>query len=219
VARTTALYKRTTADRVKEMLLQVSTANLSDGHHRAPCLEGIRPIMPGLKLVGRAVTVRTASGDWSKPVQAIDVAKPGEVIVIDAGGRPPAVWGELATHSCHQKQVAGVVIDGAIRDTTEILRLKFPAFARHITSHAGDPDGVGMINVPINVGGLRVEPGDWIAGDDDGVMAIPQARAVEMTNYAMDCLERENRVRGEIDRDGKTLGQVLNLSRWDRQSR
>jgi 3-hexulose-6-phosphate synthase / 6-phospho-3-hexuloisomerase len=216
VARATALYKRTTADRVKEILLQVSTANISDGNHRIPCMEGIRPIGPGLKVAGQAVTVRTVPGDWSKPVQAIDAAKPGELIVIDAGGQAPAVWGELATHSCKQRQVAGVVIDGAIRDTSDIRAMKFPAFSRIITSHAGDPDGIGKINIPIKVGGVRVEPGDWIVGDDDGVIVLPQARVAEMANYAMDCLERENRLREEIDRDGATLGQTLNLSKWDR---
>ena len=182
------LYKRTSGADIREIFEKVSTPNLSDGAHHMPCIQGIRPIAQGMKLVGTAVTVRSYPGDWSKPVQAIDAAGPGDVIVIDTGGLGPAVWGELATNSAVQKNLAGVVIDGAIRDTPEIRALNFPAFARLIMSNAGDPKGFGEINVPISLGGVRVAPGDWIVGDDDGIMAIPKSRAAEMANYAMDCL-------------------------------
>ena len=211
------LYKRTTAENVREIFEKVSTANISDGSHRLPCVEGIRPVRPGLKLVGPAVTVRTYPGDWSKPVQAIDAAEQGDVIVVDVGGCGPAIWGELATHSCIQKQIAGVVVDGAVRDTAEIRALKFPAFSRLVLSHAGEPKGLGEINIPIAIGGVRVAPGDWIVGDDDGVMVIPKSRAVEMANYAMDCLEKENRIREEIQSGKTTLGQVVDLLRWDKK--
>lgn len=210
------LYKRSAADNVRQIFEKVSTANLSDGAHRRPCIEGIRPVAPGLKLVGTAVTVRTYPGDWSKPIQAIDIAEPGQVIVVDAGGCGPAIWGELATHSCLQRKVAGVVVDGAVRDTSEIRALGFPAFARLILSHAGEPRGLGEINVPIAVGGVPVSPGDWIVGDDDGVMVVPKSRTVEMANYAMDCLEKENRIRKEIQSGKTTLGQVADLLRWEK---
>ena len=214
----TQLYKRTTADRVKEIFMQVSTANISDGSHRRPCCEGIRPLRPGYKLAGRAVTVRTYPGDWSKPVQAIDMAQPGDVLVVDVGGVGPAIWGELATHSALQRRIAGIVVDGAIRDTCDIRNMEFPAFSRLVMSHAGEPKGLGEINVPVTVGGQLVEPGDWVVGDDDGVMIVPQARAAEMANYAMDCLERENRIRQEIDGGETTLGKVADLLRWDKKS-
>lgn len=213
----TNLYKRSSADQVREIFLKASTANLSDGNHRIPCAEGIRTLVPGLKLVGRAVTVRTYPGDWAKPVQAIDVAGPGEVIVIDVGGLGPAVWGELATHSCVQRKIAGVVVDGAVRDTAEIRAMKFPTFSRLIQSNAGEPKGLGEINVPIAIGGVAVEPGDWVVADDDGVMIVPQGRAVEMANYAMDWLEKENRIREEIDSGETTLGKVVDLLRWEKR--
>ena len=212
------LYKRSSADKLGEILAKVSTANISDAAHRMPCMEGIRPIAPGLKMFGRAVTVRTYPGDWSKPVQAIDMAEPGDVLVIDAAGRGPAIWGELATHSAIQRKLAGVVIDGAIRDTTEILALRFPGFARLVLANAGEPKGFGEINVPIVAGGVRVEPGDWVVGDDDGVMVLPRARAVEIANYAMDCLERENRIRKEIESGQTTLGKVAELLRWEKKT-
>jgi 3-hexulose-6-phosphate synthase/6-phospho-3-hexuloisomerase len=214
----TDLFKRSSPERLRETLLKLSTANLSDGAHRCPCMEGIRPVMAGLKMVGAAVTVRTFPGDWSKPVQAIDRAAPGDVIVVDAGGRGPAVWGELATHSALQRKAAGIVIDGGIRDTAVIRALGFPAFARLVLSNAGEPKGFGEINVPVTVGGIRVEPGDWIVGDDDGVVALPKGRAVEMANYGMDCLEAENRIRQEIEGGRTTLGQVNDLLRWDKRT-
>jgi 3-hexulose-6-phosphate synthase / 6-phospho-3-hexuloisomerase len=110
------------------------------------------------------------------------------------------------------------VIDGGIRDTAEIRALGFPAFARLVLSNAGEPKGLGEINVPVTVGGLRVEPGDWIVGDDDGVVVLPKARAVEMSNYGMDRLEAENRIRQEIEGGRTTLGQVNDLLRWDKRT-
>ncbi len=212
----TTLYRRAGLDRVREVLLGVSSANVSDGGHRLPPLEGIRSVAPGLKLVGPAFTVRTYPGDWAKPVEAIDEAAPGDVIVIDAGGAPPALWGELATQSAVGKGLAGVVIEGAIRDTAEIRGLKFPAFARHISPQAGEPKGLGEIGVPIRVAGQRVEAGDWLLGDDDGVVVLPGNRVVELANRAMDCLERENRIRQEILEGKTTLAQVMELLRWEK---
>jgi len=212
----TTLFKRATGDDIREILLAVSTPNISDGFHRLPCLPGIVPVVAGAKAVGPAYTVRTAPGDWAKPVEAIDHAPEGSVLVIDAGGSPPAIWGELATHSSIQRGLAGVVIEGAIRDTVEIKRLGYPAFSRHIVSHAGEPKGFGEEDVPVMIAGVRVFPGDWIVGDDDGVMVLLAAKAAEMANRAMDCLEKENRVRKEIDA-GSTLNQVVELYRWEKQ--
>jgi len=167
-------------------------------------------------MIGQAVTVRTYPGDWAKPVQAIDVAQPGEIVVIDAGGAGPALWGELATHSAVQRKLGGVVIDGALRDSPEIMAMKFPAFSRLVMPNAGEPKGFGEIGVPIKVGNLRVEPGDWLLGDDDGVVLLPKAIAVEYANRSMDVLERENRIREEI-KEGSTLSKVTELLRWEKK--
>jgi len=197
--------------------LKVSTANLSDALHRGLPLKGLIPIINNKKMVGQAVTVRTYPGDWAKPVEAIDVAKKGDVIVIDAGGVPPAVWGELATNSANQKKLAGVVINGAVRDVREIRKLSFPVFAKLITPQAGEPKGFGEINVPIVIEGIRIFAGDWIVGDDDGVIVIPQKNITEITNRAMDVLEKENRIRGEILKNKTTLGNVTELLKWEKK--
>jgi 3-hexulose-6-phosphate synthase/6-phospho-3-hexuloisomerase len=192
VAIETALYKRAGVDSIRSVLERVSTANISDAWHRHPSLHGIRPLLPGAHMCGPAVTVRTYPGDWAKPVEAIDLCKPGDVLVIDAFNSYPA-----------------------IRDTPEIARLRFPAFSSLVSANAGEPKGFGEINVPLHIAGQTVEPGDWIVGDDDGVMVLPRARAVELANRAMDVLERENRLRGEIE-GGKTLSQVAYLQKWEK---
>ena len=213
----TALYKRAATDEeIRKVFELASTANISDGNHRSPCVDGIRPLVPGVRMVGRAVTVRTCPGDWAKPVEAIDVAEPGSVIVVEAGGVPPAIWGELATNSAIQKGLAGVVIDGAVRDSADIRALGFPVFTKHVASHAGEPKGLGEIGVPIRISGRRVCPGDWIVGDDDGVLIVPKDRAVEIANRGQDCLEKENRIRSEITDGKSTLAQVANLLRWEK---
>ncbi|NLE22058.1 MAG: bifunctional hexulose-6-phosphate synthase/ribonuclease regulator [Actinobacteria bacterium] len=212
----TTLYKRVGADDIRAALEKVSTANLSDAWHRQPSLPGIRPLLPGAHMCGPAVTVRTYAGDWAKPVKAIDVCRPGDVLVVDACDATPAMWGELATHSAMVKGLAGLVVWGAIRDTPEIARLRFPAFSSKVCANAGEPKGLGEINVPVTIAGQTVRPGDWIVGDDDGVMVLPREQAVELANRAMDVLEKENRLRGEIDA-GKTLAEVAYLQKWEKR--
>ncbi len=216
VAEHTELFRRGGEADLRELLARPSVPNVSDGYHHMPPIPDLIPIVAGQKLVGRAVTVRTYPGDWAKPVEAIDQAGEGDVIVIDAGGVPPAIWGELATHSAVQKKLAGVIIWGAIRDTPEIRALGFPAFARHVTARAGEPKGFGEIGVPIEIGGQSIEPGDWIVGDDDGVIRLPRRHAVEIANRAMDRMEMENRVRKEI-KAGSTLAQVADLYKWEKR--
>jgi 3-hexulose-6-phosphate synthase / 6-phospho-3-hexuloisomerase len=212
----TTLFQRVGAADIGQALSQVSAANLSDALHRGGVLPGIRPLVRGLKVMGRALTVRTYPGDWAKPVQAIDQAEPGEVIVVDVGGVGPAVWGELATHSAIQRRVGGVVIHGALRDAGDIAALRFPAFSSLVMPNAGEPKGFGEIGVPIRIAQMTIETGDWVLGDDDGVVILPQKLAVEYANRAMDVLERENRIREEI-KGGRTLAAVTELLRWEKK--
>ena len=212
----TELFKRVSEKDIEKVLRLVSTANISDAMHRSGDLKDLKAITPGVKICGKAITVRTYPGDWAKTVEAIDIAEPGQVIVIDTGGVGPAVWGELATHGAIQKRIAGVVIDGAIRDVQEIRKLKFPAFSKLITPTAGEPKGFGEIGVPVNISGTKVFSGDYVVGDDDGVIVIPAQKALEIANRAMNVLEMENRVRKEID-EGSTLAKVIELLKWEKK--
>ena len=206
------LYKRFIEPR--EVYKRVSTANISDAMHRAGVMEGIR-LFSGAGFMGPAVTVKTYPGDWAKPIEAIDEAGEGDVIVVDAGGTGKAVWGELASESCVRKKIAAVVVDGAVRDIKEIRGLGFNVFAREIKPAAGEPKGMGEINIPISCGQMTVRPGDWVVGDADGVVVVPKEDALEVANRAMDVFERENRVRSEIKK-GSTLSQVLEIKRWEK---
>ncbi len=211
----TGLQKRYRETDVAEAFRKASTPNLADAMQKRGIVHGLVPhLTRGTKLVGRALTVRTANGDWAKPVEAVDRAKPGDVIVIDAGGGTTAVWGELASHSCLVKGIAGVVIDGAVRDLDTILDVNFPCFSRHVAPHAGEPKGHGEIGGEVEVGGQIVHAGDWVVGDGSGLVVVPREQAVEMANRALDVLERENRIREEIKRGG-TLSSVLELEKWE----
>ena len=199
-----------------KLFMQVSTPNISDAMHRKGVMRGIKPLFDDIKLVGKAVVVQTFEGDWAKPVEATDVAKEGDVIVVYAGSKQVAIWGELASWSCKQRGIAGIVIDGAVRDVAEIRRLRFPVFAKYVVPNAGEPKGFGELNAAITCGGQEVEPGDWIIGDDNGVVVVPKARAYEIARRAKEVWKNEERVREEIKR-GKTLSQVLDLYMWEKK--
>ena len=212
----TTLYKRVGAEGIREALSECASADIATAMHHTGHLLNIMPVQPGLKVVGPAYTVWAYPGDWNWPVRAIDLAKPGDVLVIDVRGEPPAVWGEQATKSCLQRGIAGVVIHGALRDVGEIRRMGFPAFSTLTCPSAGQPKGVGMVGVALKIGETHVKPGDWIIGDDDGLVCVPQERAVEIANRAMATVEREEREIAEIEK-GSTLGEVGELSRWEQQ--
>lgn len=211
----TDLFKRVGPEQIREAFLRASCANISDAMHHQGWLPGIHALQRGMKCAGPAVTVWAYPGDWSKPVQAIDEAEPGSVLVIDARNEGPALWGEGASKSCVSRGLAGVVINGCIRDTTEIIALGFPAFASQIAPQAGEPKGVGMIGVPLKIGETPVRPGDWIIADGDGVICVPKEQAVAIANRALDVVERELRDHAEIDDKGLTLAHIAELQRWD----
>ncbi len=212
----TELFKKYSEKELFAAFSKVSSCNVADAQHKKGAMKGIHPrIAHNVKMVGRALTVHTVNGDWAKPVEAIDKAKPGDVIVVDACSGEIAVWGELASWSCMTKGVSGVVIDGAARDIDSIVEMKFPCFSRHIASNAGEPKGYGGIGHEIVCGGMTVRTGDWVIGDESGVVVVPQEHAVEVANRALDVLERENRVREEIRRGG-TLSSVMKLEKWEK---
>jgi len=212
----TDIARKYTEEDLFEAFGRVSTCNISDAFHKQGVMQGLLPqsLRHKQKMVGRALTVQTTNGDWAKPVEAIDLAKKGDILVIDVGGAPVAVWGELATHSAMIMGVNGIIIDGAIRDIDDIRDMGFPAFSRTVAPCAGEPKGYGGIGIEVVVGGQRVRTGDWIVGDESGIVVIPKESAVEVANRALDVHERENRTREEIIR-GSTLSKVNELSKWE----
>jgi 3-hexulose-6-phosphate synthase/6-phospho-3-hexuloisomerase len=194
--------------------LKVSAPNISDAMHKHGAMKHIRPLSQGYHIVGQALTVETIDGDWAKPIEAIDKAESGNILVINVHGGHTAVWGELATWSAIQKKLAGIVIDGAVRDIDDIKKIGFPVFCRYCVPNAGEPKGFGEIGPEIICGEQRVCTGDWIIGDDSGVVVVPKAIAHEIANRALDVKEHENRIREEIKKGG-SLGKVLELKKWE----
>lgn len=172
---------RPAADLV-EALATLPTPNISDNMHRqCGAAAGLRPYHRGAKLVGPAFTVKTRPGDNLLVHKAIDMASPGDVIVVDAGGElAQAIIGEIMSAHAAKRGIAGFVIDGAIRDAEAIANSNFPVYARGVTHRGPYKDGPGEINVAVSIGGMVVNPGDIIVGDADGVLAVPQAVAREV---------------------------------------
>ena len=209
------LSKRYGQENLREAFLQCSTSNVSDAMHRKGAMDaGILARQTGKRIAGRAVTVFTADGDWAKTVEAIDVARQDEILVIDQRGGQTAMWGELASTSCVGKGIAGLVTDGAVRDIDDIRDMEFPVWSRWVVPNAGEPKGHGQIGLEVKCGGQTVRNGDWIIADDMGVVVVPQESAQEIANRSLEVLEKENRLREEIKR-GKTLSSVLHLKKWE----
>jgi len=212
-----SIEKKSPDEEIRSLLMQVSAPNITDAMHRKGAMSGIVSICGNVKMVGRAVTVQTFPGDWAKPVEAIDVARKNEVIVINNDGATHvAPWGELATLSCVKKGISGVVIDGAVRDIDDIRIMKFPLFAKAVVPNAGEPKGFGEINAEIQCGGQYIRPGDWIVGDESGVVVIPAERAYEIARRALEVRKNEERIREEIRR-GSTLSEVAELIKWEKK--
>ena len=162
-----------------ERFRDMPVANIDDNMNRTAAAEaGIEPIGHGF-LLGTAFTVKVAQGDNHMFHAAMDLAKPGDVIVIDAGGfTDRAIFGELMANYCKVRGVRGIVCDGAIRDRDGLAAMEdFPVYARSATPNGPYKNGPGEINVPVVIGGRVVRPGDIVVGDGDGVLFIDPAEA------------------------------------------
>lgn len=138
----------------------------------------IKPLVNNVHLVGPAVTVKCMVGDNIMTHHAIYVAQPGDVLVIDARGHVhTSVWGGIQTFACRQRGIAGVIVDGSVRDLKDIRRIGVPVFCLGVTPAGPHKGWGGSINEPIQCGGVAVMPGDLIVADDDGVTVVPREQA------------------------------------------
>ncbi|MBJ7262724.1 MAG: RraA family protein [Burkholderiaceae bacterium] len=153
----------------------IPVANISDVMSRLTAGGArLRPMHDGTPLAGPALTVRTRPGDNLLVHKAIELAQPGDVIVVDAGGDlTNAIIGELMTTYATRRNLGGIVINGAIRDAGTIGRGSFPVYAAGVTHRGPYKDGPGEINAVIAIDGMTVEPGDLVLGDEDGLLVIP----------------------------------------------
>ena len=158
-------------------------------------MEGVSGVTPGVSLCGPAITVKLSVGAPGSFTSAdfavgamIDAAKRGDVIVIDGAGCRYSTWGGMASYAAKLKGVAGIVVDGAVRDLEEMVAFGFDVFSRHMVPTTGRSRlKVEAINVPVSVGGVLVNPGDIMVGDGTGVIAIPHAQAEAVAQFAEKC--------------------------------
>ncbi|PPA78139.1 methyltransferase [Achromobacter spanius] len=170
-------FPRVPADIVRRAA-SLQPAILADVAGRRGALSGrIRPLDPGMKLAGTAFTVEVRPGDNLMIHAAISLAKPGDVLVIDGkGDLSAALMGTIMMTACRQLDIAGVVIDGAARDTTEIIDMGYPVFAAGANPNGPTKNVPGRIGHPVSVGGVTVHPGDFIIGDADGVVVVEREK-------------------------------------------
>ena len=182
-----------------EQFRDVVTAHLSDNMSRMCGTVGLRRYNPRGKLVGSALTVRTRHGDNLMIHKALNHAEPGDVLVVDGGGDiSQALVGELMMLYARTRGIVGFVIDGAIRDVAAFANSDFPCYARGETHKGPYKEGPGEVHVPVTIGGLVINPGDIVVGDEDGVVALSPAIAPEVLAAARQQAEREEKAKADI---------------------
>lgn len=183
----------------------VPVANIDDNMSRIAAVDAaIEPIGYKGQLLGTAFTVRVPQGDNLMFHAAMDLAKPGDVIVIDAGGfKDRAIFGELMATYCQSRGIKGIVCDGAIRDRASLAAMEdFCVYARATTPNGPYKNGPGEINVPVVIGGKLVHPGDIVVGDDDGVLFVDPAIANELADASEAVEKKETDIINHILNDG-----------------
>ena len=194
--------------KVLAALREIPVSALSDNMHRNIGTVGLHPYHRPVRqtMAGTAVTARSRCGDNLTYLRALEFCRPGDVLLIDAGGDlNNAVVGGILSFYAASIGVVGVVIDGAIRDVAEIREREFPVYARGVTHRGPYKDGPGEINVTVSVGGMVVNPGDIVVGDQDGLLAIPQEGVETLIEKA----------RGVLEAEAETM-RAMKEGRWNR---
>lgn len=207
-------------------LEKLSTSNVADALDALGlkgATYGIRPIWPSMKkVVGRAVTLKmTAAGLTTAKhhlgIKAIDAAKPGDVILIDNGGRlDTSCWGGILANGAKVKGISGVVIDGACRDVDDCVEVDFPVYSRgSVVATARGRIMEEATNVMVQFGGVQVRPGDIVIADKSGVVVIPQERLEDVFKKAGELYQKEKDMVAEI-RKGKSMIEVDEIFSYEK---
>jgi regulator of RNase E activity RraA len=171
----------------------------------------MRPVFDGIRLVGTAVTVKTLASDIAACFKAIDLCRPGDVVVIDSHGSVnTAFWGENMTMSAMNRGVAAAVIDGACRDVEEIRKLRFPVLCKGFVPNVASVSGYGHVNVPVQCAGVAVAPGDVVVVDGNGVVVVPRVESGDVLERAQRLLRTEHVLQDKI-RAGATIGELVGV--------
>ena len=184
---------------ILEALQQIPTSHLSDNLDRMQGIAGLNRYHGNKKLIGRALTVKVRPGDNLLIYKALTMAQPGDVLVVDGHGETSnALVGELIMLYAIQRGIHGFVIDGAVRDCAAFLEAGFPCYARTLNHKGPYKLGPGQINVAVNLCGQVVNPGDWVVGDEDGVVTFAPESAQDLIAKARATAEKERGIKEEI---------------------
>lgn len=206
----------TDVQRPSDQLLQrfegLSAALLLEaGGKRGALTNDFKPVYRGAKFFGCALTVKGYPGDNLMLHKAISMAQPGDVLMATVNGFTEAgLWGEIATAASQARGVRALVTDGAVRDTDQIEAMGFPVFSRSISIKGTTKRQAGLINHPITIGGVYVQPCDIVVGDTDGVVVIPLGEAEAVLKRAQEIVAFEDKVIAGI-REGKLTLDLLGL--------
>ncbi|HMO56448.1 MAG TPA: 4-carboxy-4-hydroxy-2-oxoadipate aldolase/oxaloacetate decarboxylase [Roseiflexaceae bacterium] len=199
-------FERPPATRVAQLAQLASTTVYEAAGQQGAMQHHIRPIAPGMRLCGAALTVRCAAADNLTLHAAIALAEPGDVIVADVAECVEAGhWGEITTVAAQARGIAGLVINGGVRDVAPITRRGFPVFAAAISMKATVKESIGLIGHPIVCGGVAIEPGDLVLADDDGIVVVAHDAAGAVIAAAHAREEREAAVMQRLANGELTL--------------
>lgn len=166
----------------------------------------IKPLDPLCRLCGPAVTVACRPGDNLILHKAIYVAEPGDILVVTVGEYAEAgPWGEVMTVAAQARGIAGLIIDGSVRDSRCIIELQFPVFSRSLSIKGTTKDSLGMINHPISIGGVTVHPGDLVLGDADGVVIVARQEVPQVLAASKGRVAKEDKIKEELKKGRTTL--------------
>lgn len=181
------------------LLEGIPTPNIDDNMNRMYAIHGLRPFNKA-PLLGPAYTVRVPAGDNLLFNRALDLAQPGDIMVIDgAGGLDRALCGEIMVSHAMKRKLGGFIINGLIRDSEAIAQLDFPVYALGVSPNGPYKNGPGEINVPVVVGGMAILPGDILVGDQDGLVVVRPGDAEVVAQKARGQNKAEQEIMAKIE--------------------
>ena len=188
------------------------TGNLCNANANVRAMHAsISPLFPGARTAGPALTARIAPGQNAAIHRAIHVASPGHVLVVDGGGDTSfGSFGDILATACQKKGIPGAVLDASVRDSAEIRSLGFPVFCKGIHPAAPDKTDPGDINIEIHCGGVLVRPGDFVIGDDDGVVVVPGELAETVLKQVENVAKREAEILSDLEA-GRSTVEIFRL--------
>ena len=198
---------------LSSFLENVSTCQISDAFneiaHRSGVLYNLKSIN-NLKTWGKITTVKTNSDDWGTITVAIDEANDGDVLLVETSDMDAAIWGELASTCAKNNGVKATLVYGCVRDLDALLTMDYPIFACGFRPNAGKPLGLGEINSDLVLESMKISPGDFLYGDETGVVIIPKEYFTKVMEKTLEIKIKEKNI-VDILNSGKSLSQVVGL--------